>query len=109
MRDAAALDLVLLVSDGLYYNNALSGTAVAGPIPHGAGLDELIGKVDILANRLVVGLLIAALVLGSSVLGIFVEGGVRILGVSILGLAGFLFAATLALVLLVGIIRSGRL
>ena len=40
-----------------------------------AGLDELISKVDILANRLVVGLLLAALILGSSMLGIFVESG----------------------------------
>ncbi|MBN9223538.1 MAG: transcriptional regulator [Microbacterium sp. SCN 70-27] len=46
VRDAAALDLVLLVSDGLYYNNALSGTAVAGPVPQGTGLDELIALVE---------------------------------------------------------------
>jgi ubiquinone biosynthesis protein len=75
---------------------------------HG-GLDELISKVDILANRLVFGLLIAALILGSSILGIFVEGGARLLGVSVFGLIGFVFAAILGLLLLVGIIRSGRL
>ncbi len=75
---------------------------------HG-GLDELISKVDMLANRLVFGLLIAALILGSSILGIFVEGGARLLGVSIFGLIGFVFAALLGLLLLVGIIRSGRL
>jgi len=74
-----------------------------------AGLDELISKVDILANRLVFGLLIAALILGSSMLGIFVEGGTRLVGVSVLGLVGFVFAAILGLLLLVGIIRSGRL
>jgi ubiquinone biosynthesis protein len=74
-----------------------------------AGLDELISKVDILANRLVFALLIAALILGSSVLGIFVEGGARLLGMSVLGLVGFVFAAILGLLLLVGIIRSGRL
>ncbi|MCA1688123.1 MAG: hypothetical protein LC714_05945 [Actinobacteria bacterium] len=74
-----------------------------------AGLDELISKVDILANRLVFAFLIAALIIGSSMLGIFVEGGVRILGVSVFGLIGFVFAAILGLLLLVGIIRSGRL
>src|SRR5829696_3534639 len=74
-----------------------------------AGLDELISKVDILANRLVFGLLIAALILGSSMLGIFVEGGTRLFGVSVFGLVGFVFAAILGLLLLVGIIRSGRL
>jgi ubiquinone biosynthesis protein len=74
-----------------------------------AGLDELISKVDILANRLVFGLLIAALILGSSMLGIFVKGGARLLGVSVFGLIGFVFAAILGLLLLIGIIRSGRL
>ena len=74
-----------------------------------AGLDELISKVDILANRLVFALLIAALILGSSVLGIFVESGTKLLGVSVFGLVGFVFAAILGLLLLIGIIRSGRL
>jgi ubiquinone biosynthesis protein len=74
-----------------------------------AGLDELISKVDILANRLVFALLIAALILGSSVLGIFVEGGAQFLGLSVFGLLGFVFAAILGLLLLIGIIRSGRL
>jgi ubiquinone biosynthesis protein len=72
-------------------------------------LDELISKVDILANRLVFGLLIAALILGSSMLGIFVEGGAQLLGVSVFGLVGFVFAAILGLLLLFAIIRSGRL
>ena len=74
-----------------------------------AGLDELISKVDILANRLVFALLIAALIVGSSLLGIFSEAGVRFLGVSIFGLLGFVIAALLGLALLVGIVRSGRL
>lgn len=73
------------------------------------GLDDLISKVDILANRLVFALLIAALIIGSSLLGIFGQSGVRLLGVSILGLIGFVIAALLGLALLVGIIRSGRL
>ena len=73
------------------------------------GLDELISKVDILANRLVFALLIAALVIGSSLLGIFGESGARFLGVSIFGLVGFVIAALLGLALLVGIVRSGRL
>jgi ubiquinone biosynthesis protein len=74
-----------------------------------AGLDELISKVDILANRLVFGLLIAALILGSSMLGIFVEGGAQFLGLSVFGLVGFVVAAILGLLLLFAIIRSGRL
>src|ERR671912_2767131 len=74
-----------------------------------AGLDELISKVDILANRLVFAFLIAALIIGSAMLGIFVKSGVKFLGVSVFGLIGFVFAAILGLLLLVGIIRSGRL
>ncbi len=73
------------------------------------GLDELISKVDILANRLVFAFLIAALIIGSSLLGIFSEAGVRFLGVSIFGLLGFVIAALLGLALLIGIVRSGRL
>jgi ubiquinone biosynthesis protein len=74
-----------------------------------AGLDDLISKVDILANRLVFAFLIAALIIGSSMLGIFLKGGTKFLGVSIFGLIGFVFAAVLGILLLVGIIRSGRL
>jgi ubiquinone biosynthesis protein len=74
-----------------------------------AGLDELISKVDILANRLVFAFLIAALIIGSSMLGIFLKHGTKFLGVSIFGLIGFVFAAILGLLLLIGIIRSGRL
>ena len=73
------------------------------------GLDDLISKVDILANRLVFAVLIAALILGSSMLGIFAHTGATLLGVSVFGLAGFVFAAILGIALLVGIIRSGRL
>jgi ubiquinone biosynthesis protein len=75
---------------------------------HG-GLDDLISKVDILANRLVFAFLIAALIIGSSMLGIFLKGGTKFLGVSIFGLIGFVFAALLGIFLLIGIIRSGRL
>lgn len=75
---------------------------------HG-GLDEIISKVDILANRLVIAVLVAALIVGSSLIGVFTEGGARLLGVSIFGLIGFVAAAMLGLALLVGIIRSGRL
>ena len=74
-----------------------------------AGLDDLISKVDILANRLVFAFLIAALIIGSSMLGIFLKEGTKFLGVSIFGLIGFVFAAILGLLLLIGIIRSGRL
>lgn len=44
-RDETALQLVLLVSDGLYFNNALGDAAVAGPLPRGAGFEALIDLV----------------------------------------------------------------
>ncbi|MDN5698534.1 MAG: hypothetical protein L0G70_11265, partial [Rubrobacter sp.] len=73
------------------------------------GINEMISKVDILANRLVLALLIAALIVGSSLLGVFNQDGLRLLGVNIFGLVGFVFAAVLGLGLLLGILRSGRL
>jgi AcrR family transcriptional regulator len=41
-RDETALQLVMLVSDGLYFNNALGDGAVPAPVPTGGELDALI-------------------------------------------------------------------
>ncbi|MFH8250264.1 TetR/AcrR family transcriptional regulator [Microbacterium sp. B2969] len=49
-KDAAALDLVMLVSDGLYFNNALEGGVVSGAVPKGADLDRLIALVEAAAR-----------------------------------------------------------
>ncbi|MCR2801125.1 MULTISPECIES: TetR/AcrR family transcriptional regulator [unclassified Microbacterium] len=46
VRDETALDLVMLVSDGLYFNNALAGGSVPGPLPRGAAMDALIALVE---------------------------------------------------------------
>ncbi|WP_394279893.1 TetR/AcrR family transcriptional regulator [Microbacterium sp.] len=45
-RDETALQLVLLVSDGLYFNSALGEGALPGPLPRGADLDALIALVE---------------------------------------------------------------
>jgi AcrR family transcriptional regulator len=45
-RDEVALQLVLLVGDGLYFNNALGAGAVPGPVPEGAEMDALIALVE---------------------------------------------------------------
>jgi len=47
VRDETALDLIMLLSDGLYYNNALDAagkesSGLAGPVPKGAQLEKLI-------------------------------------------------------------------
>lgn len=45
-KDDAALDLVMLVADGLYYNNTLEGGGIPGPVPAGVAMDELIALVE---------------------------------------------------------------
>ncbi|GAB2853603.1 TetR/AcrR family transcriptional regulator [Microbacterium insulae] len=45
-KDETALDLVMLVSDGLYFNNALSGGSIPGPVPRGEALRALIALVE---------------------------------------------------------------
>ncbi|GAA1914335.1 TetR/AcrR family transcriptional regulator [Microbacterium aoyamense] len=45
-KDEASLDLVMLVSDGLYFNNALSGGSIPGPVPRGPAMDALIALVE---------------------------------------------------------------
>jgi ubiquinone biosynthesis protein len=77
---------------------------------HG-GLDELIGSVDVLANRLVFAVVTAALLVGSSMLGAFDVGGpsVPLLGVPVVAFMGFTMALILASLLLTIIFRSRRL
>lgn len=50
-KDATALDLVMLVSDGLYFNNALQGGNIPGPVPRGTEMDALIALVERAARR----------------------------------------------------------
>ncbi|HAQ60328.1 MAG TPA: TetR family transcriptional regulator [Microbacterium sp.] len=45
-KNAVALDLIMLVSDGLYFNNALEGGNIPGPVPRGAEMDALIAMVE---------------------------------------------------------------
>ena len=77
---------------------------------HG-GLDELIGGVDVLANRLVFAVVTGALLLGSCVLGVFDRGGPQVpyLGVPVVSFIGFTLALFMGSMLLVIIFRSGRL
>ncbi|MFT4212396.1 MAG: helix-turn-helix domain-containing protein [Microbacterium sp.] len=44
--DATALALVLLVSDGLYFNNAIREGGIAGPVPRGEAMSALIALVE---------------------------------------------------------------
>ena len=75
------------------------------------GLDELVGEVDVLANRLVFAVVTGALLIGSSLLGAFATGGLQVpyLGVPVVPFVGFTMAVVMATLLLVVIYRSRRL
>ena len=77
---------------------------------HG-GLDELVGEVDVLANRLVFAVVTGALLLGSCMLGVFDHGGPQVpyLGVPVVSFVGFTLALIMVSLLLVIIFRSHRL
>ncbi len=76
-----------------------------------SGLDELVGEVDVLANRLVFAVVTGALLLGSCVLGVFDRGGPQVpyLGVPMVSFIGFALALIMGSVLLIIIFRSERL
>jgi ubiquinone biosynthesis protein len=77
---------------------------------HG-GLDELVGEVDVLANRLVFAVVTGALLLGSCILGVFDRGGPQVpyLGVPVVSFIGFTLALVMGSVVLLIIFRSRRL
>ena len=75
------------------------------------GLDELLGEMDVLANRLVFAVVTGGLLIGSSLIGAFATGGpqVPLLGVSVVAFLGFTLALVMATILLTVIFRSRRL
>lgn len=73
------------------------------------GLENLIHRLDLITNRLVVAVVATALALASAILGAFVDHGPQLLGVSIWGIPGFLVAVFFGVWLMWAIFRSGRL
>jgi ubiquinone biosynthesis protein len=73
------------------------------------GLDELVHKLDVVFNRLVIALVVAGGLIGSSLIGIFAKGGPHVLGLHVVSLLGFALSGVLGLWLLIGVVRSGRL
>ena len=106
-RDLAgiALELPYQVSDILQEMRA--GQIEIGFVHK--GLDDLMHRLDVVANRLVVALVVAGGLLGSSLIGIFAAGGPHLLGLNIVSVLGFLFSGLLGVWLLWGVMRSGRL
>ena len=88
----------------------LSDGEIEVQLEHG-GLDELLGKVDVLANRVVFAVVTGALLLGSCMLGALNKGGpgVPYLGVQVVSFLGFTLSVLMGCFLLFIIFRSGRL
>ena len=73
------------------------------------GLDDLLNRLDVVFNRLVIAMVVAGGLIGSSLIGIFAKSGPQILGVNIISVLGFAFSGLLGMWLLWGVVRSGRL
>jgi ubiquinone biosynthesis protein len=73
------------------------------------GLDEFMAKIDVVFNRLVVAMIVAGGLIGSSLIGIFAKAGPHVLGINVISVIGFALSGLLAVWLLWGVVRSGRL
>jgi ubiquinone biosynthesis protein len=73
------------------------------------GLDLLANKADVVFNRLVIAIVMGATVIGAGLIGIGAKGGPHLLGVHLITWIGLAVASFLGLVLVLAIMRSGRL
>jgi ubiquinone biosynthesis protein len=73
------------------------------------GLDELMAKLDVLFNRLVIALVVVGGLIGSSMIGVFAKNGPHLLGVHVISALGFLLSTVLGVWLLWSVVRSGRI
>jgi ubiquinone biosynthesis protein len=73
------------------------------------GLDDLLARLDVVFNRLVIAMIVAGGRIGSSLIGIFAKGGPHLLGINIISVVGFALSGVLGAWLLWGVVRSGRL
>ena len=73
------------------------------------GLDDLLNRMDVVFNRLVIAMVVAGGLIGSSLIGIFAKTGPHLLGINIISVLGFAFSGVLGVWLLWGVVRSGRL
>jgi ubiquinone biosynthesis protein len=73
------------------------------------GLDEFMARLDVLANRMVVALVVTGGLIGSSLIGIFAKSGPHVLGLHVLSVVGFSLSAVLGVWLLWSVVRSGRI
>ena len=73
------------------------------------GLDDLLNRMDVVFNRLVIAMIVAGGLIGSSLIGIFATSGPQLLGINVISVVGFALSGLLGLWLLWGVVRSGRL
>ncbi len=73
------------------------------------GLEDIIHRLDVITNRLVVALVTIALGVSGTAVAILIEGGPHIGGLSVWGLPGFAGSLFFGIWLIYAIIRSGRL
>ena len=73
------------------------------------GLDDLMAKMDVLINRVVIALVVTGGLIGSSLIGIFAKTGPHVLGLHVISVLGFVLSAVLGVWLLWSVVRSGRL
>ena len=76
---------------------------------HHTGLENVMHRLDIITNRMVVALVCIALGVTSTAVGIMIEEGPHVAGVSVWGLPGFVGSLFFGAWLIYAIIRSGRL
>jgi ubiquinone biosynthesis protein len=72
------------------------------------GFSELIYELEVMSNRISFALITSAIVVGSALI-MQTDKGPSFLGYPVFGILGFLFASVLGTVLLLSILRSGRL
>lgn len=73
------------------------------------GLDELIHRLDLVFNRLVIAVVAVGGGIASALIGIFAEGGPAVFGLHFLSVLGFSLSALLGVWLVWAVVRSGRL
>src|SRR4029078_13466864 len=73
------------------------------------GLEDLLAKLDVLFNRLVIALVVTGGLIGSSLIGIFAKSGPHVFGLHVVSPLGFALSSILGVWLLWSVIRSGRL
>jgi ubiquinone biosynthesis protein len=73
------------------------------------GLDDLIHRLDLVFNRVVLAVIAGAGIIGSSLIGALANEGPSILGVNVISVIGFSLSTVLALWLVWGVVRSGRI